>query len=253
MSGRGSWCAWALAAAVLATAPLQAGVIRHKTQRPEPQSITPDTRIDDAWIRMHDQLVARARRGGVDVLFLGDSITEGWRGQEAWKQFFEPLRAANFGIAGDRTQHLLWRLQNGELEGIHPKVAVLLIGTNNLTSPDTAEGVAMGIRRVVGELHSREPNTQILLLGIFPRGEKPADPLRSEVRTVNHLIAPLGDTDPHIHFLDIGERFAELDGTISNRIMPDHLHLSAEAYDRWARAIFPRIQQLMNATPGPRS
>src|SRR5208337_5244157 len=123
--------------------------------------------------KRHDGFVAIAKKGGVDVLFLGDSITDGWRGsgKDVWKEKFEPLKAANFGIGGDRTQHVLWRLQNGELEGIKPRAAVIMIGTNNLGA-NTAEEIADGIKAIVAEIQKKQPETKILLLGIFPRGQK---------------------------------------------------------------------------------
>src|SRR5205823_5263650 len=131
----------------------------------------------------HDTFVQIAKRGGVDVLFLGDSITDAWGGDghdpraagaAIFKEEFVPLKTANFGIGGDRTQHVLWRLQNGELEGIQPKVVMLMIGTNNSNGRDnTAEEIADGIKAIVKEVHKHSPRTKVLLLGIFPRGPKP--------------------------------------------------------------------------------
>src|SRR5262249_52992957 len=149
----------------------------------------------------HDKFVQIAKRGGVDVLFLGDSITDAWGGEghgngpgsKIFKEEFEPLKAANFGIGGDRTQHVLWRLQNGELEGIQPKVVMLMIGTNNSNGKDnTAEEIADGIKAIVHEIHKRSPKTKVLLLGIFPRGPKP-NPQREKIKQANEIIAKLDD------------------------------------------------------------
>src|SRR5439155_4166309 len=122
-----------------------------------------------------------AKRGGVEVLFLGDSITDAWGGEghgrgatgsKIFEEEFVPLKTANFGIGGDRTEHVLWRLQHGELKGIQPNVVMLMIGTNN-TGSNSAEEIAAGITAIVKEIHQRSPTTKILLLGVFPRGEKP--------------------------------------------------------------------------------
>jgi N-acetylglucosamine-6-sulfatase len=130
----------------------------------------------------HDGFVQIAQAGGVDLLFLGDSITDGWRGQgkSVWDKYWAPLKAANFGIGGDRTEHVIWRLRHGELEGIQPKLVVLMIGTNN---GESAEDVALGIKTIIADINERSPTSRILLLGIFPRGAKPAGRASSWVRT----------------------------------------------------------------------
>src|SRR5438105_165893 len=122
---------------------------------------------------LHKQFLQRIKDGPVDVVFFGDSITNGWRGagKDVWKERFEPLKAANFGIGGDRTQHVLWRMQHGELDGITPKLCMLMIGTNN--GKDSAEDVAAGITAIIKEIQKKSPTTKVLLLGIFPLGEKP--------------------------------------------------------------------------------
>lgn len=123
------------------------------------------------WMSRHEKFVEQAKKGGIDLLFMGDSITDFWRnrGSNVWDKFYAPLHAANFGIGGDRTQHVLWRIENGELDGIHPKVCVLLIGTNN-SGDDSPDDIATAIKLIVDETHAKIPGTEILLLGIFPRG-----------------------------------------------------------------------------------
>src|SRR5262249_53134015 len=157
-----------------------------------------------------ESFVERAKKGEVDLLFLGDSITEGWKraGNEIWKERYEPLHAANFGIGGDRTQHVLWRIQEGkELESIQPKAVVLMIGTNNMGS-NAAEQIADGITAIVKEFRRQRPEAQILLLGIFPRSAKATDKFRDKIKDVNQQIAKLDD-GKHVHYLDIGDKFLE--------------------------------------------
>ncbi len=183
------------------------------------------------------------KKGGVDLLFLGDSITQGWNDNEVWKRFYGPRNAANFGIGGDRTQHVLWRIQNGELDGIEPKVVVLMIGTNNADNATTDE-IAQGVTAIVEGLRHRLPKARILLLGIFPRGEKPNE-TREKLGTVNAKIAGLDD-GRHVKYLDIGKAFLNEDGTISREIMPDFLHLSPKGYRIWADAMEPTLWSMLD-------
>jgi lysophospholipase L1-like esterase len=194
-------------------------------------------------VKRHDGFVAIAKKGDIDVLFLGDSITDGWRGQKAWQKYFEPLKAANFGISGDQTQHVLWRLQNGELEGIQPRVAVVMIGTNNLRD-NTDEEIGEGIKAVVEEIHTKSPKTRVLLLGIFPRSPKATDQFRDRIKDINKRIAKLGKED-YVRYLDIGKKFLDKEGKLHREIMPDYLHLSARGYEIWAKAVEPEVKKLM--------
>jgi lysophospholipase L1-like esterase len=206
-------------------------------------AVTPTIKND--WIDRHNGFVARARDGGVDVLFVGDSITDGWRqrGKAVWTQRYEPLRAANFGIGGDRTEHVLWRLQNGELDGIKPKVTVVMIGTNN-TGRDSAAQIADGVTAIVREIQKRVPETKVLLLAIFPRGEKPENPLRAKINEINPIIAKLDDGQ-HVFFLDIGAKFLAADGTLPASIMPDFLHPNEEGYRIWGDAMADKLAALL--------
>ena len=211
------------------------------------------------WMRRHEQFVEEAKRGGIDVLFLGDSITDFWRdtnprrgGRAVWDREFAPLHAANFGISGDRTQNLLWRLQHGEVDGIHPKVVVLMIGTNNTglehdgTTPrNTPEEATEGVKAVVRELRARLPGSRILLLGIFPRGATAADPQRAQIAYINRHIAKLAD-GKHIRYLDIGAKFLKPDGRLTPDIMADRLHPTEKGYEIWAAAMKPTLLQMLN-------
>ena len=142
--------------------------------------------------------------GTVDVVFLGDSITDGWRGQggrDVWKQHFTPLKAVNLGIGGDRTQHVLWRLQNGELDGYKPKAFVVMIGTNNMGS-NSEEEIASGVKAILDEIHKKHADAKILLLGIFPRSPAPTDKIRDKVKKTNELLAKFDDGKT-VQYLDI--------------------------------------------------
>jgi lysophospholipase L1-like esterase len=198
-----------------------------------------DGTADAGWIKRHDGFVDIAKKGDVNVLFVGDSITDAWRGKAAkptWEKHFAPLKSANFGIGGDRTEHVLWRLQNAELEGISPKVIVLMIGTNN-TGANSAEEIAGGIKAIVKTIQEKAPKTKVLLLAVFPRGEKPGTAVRDKIATINKSIASLDDGGKTVKYLDIGEKFLEKDGHLTKEIMPDFLHLSARGYEIWGDAI----------------
>ncbi|MEO6569304.1 MAG: GDSL-type esterase/lipase family protein, partial [Opitutaceae bacterium] len=171
-------------------------------------------------------------------------------GKALWDEHFAPLRAANFGISADRTQHVLWRIQNGELEGIKPRVVVLMIGTNNTglerdntTRRNTVAETAEGVTAVAKALRSKLPETKILLLAIFPRGEV-GSLNRTEVQEVNAVIAKLHD-GKFVHFLDITQKFLWPDGTLPKDIMPDLLHPSEIGYAIWAAAIKAPLAELL--------
>lgn len=209
---------------------------------------------DKGWQARHESFVATAKAGGVDVLFLGDSITAGWagNGKAAWKEHFEPLKAANFGIGGDRTEHVLWRITKGkELDGINPKVAVLMIGTNNSGS-NTPDQIAEGVTAIVKELRKQRPETKVLLLGVFPRAAKstkesksiPATDLQPKIKAINDSIAKLDDGKA-VKYLDIGAKFLEPDGGLSREVMNDYLHLTPKGYGIWAEAIRGPVAELM--------
>ena len=209
---------------------------------------------DAGWTKRHEGFVEIAKAGGIEVLFLGDSITDFWRdpkrGKALWDEHFAPLHAANFGISADRTQHVLWRMQNGELDGIKPRVVVLMIGTNNtglerdkVTPRNTVPETIAGVTAVVQGLRTKLPETKILLLAIFPRGEKDA-PERVQIKEINAAIAKLDDGNS-VRFLDIGPKFLWPDGTLSKDIMPDLLHPSEIGYAIWAAAIKQPLAELL--------
>jgi len=199
---------------------------------------------DAKWIGRHEGFVEIAKKGGVDFLLMGDSITDGWRGggKKVYAASFDELKPANFGIGGDRTQHVLWRLENGEIDGIKPKVTVLMIGTNNVRA-NTVDEIAAGITAIVKTLQSKLPETKILLLGVFPRSKDP-DATRERLAAINKKIARLDDGKT-VKFLDFGVKFLEDDGTISREIMPDYLHLTRKGYRIWADAMEPTLWEML--------
>jgi lysophospholipase L1-like esterase len=193
----------------------------------------------------HQAFLKIAKKGGVEVVFLGDSITQGWGNNKTWQKHFTPLKAANFGISGDQTGHVLWRItEGGELDSITPKVAVVMIGTNN-AGRDSAEQIAEGITLIVKTIHKKTPTTRVLLLAVFPRDEKPGTPTRTKLAEINKTIAKLDDGGKTVKYLDIGEKFLDNEGTLSKDIMPDFLHLSARGYEIWAEAITPTLQEML--------
>ena len=204
-----------------------------------------DGKINPGFIASHEKFVSIAKEGKAQLVFLGDSITAGWGGKkDIWEKAFGAYTPANFGIGGDRTQHVLWRIQNGELDGIKPKAAVLMIGTNN-SGTDSAEGIAKGVTAIVETIRSKQPQAKILLLAVFPRGEKASpNPGRDKLKQVNAIIAKLDD-GKNVFFLDIGDKFLQPDGSLTKEIMPDFLHLSAAGYQIWADAISPKLAELM--------
>jgi lysophospholipase L1-like esterase len=191
------------------------------------------------WQAQHDAFVARARQGGIDVLFLGDSIVElfPFRGREVWDRQIAPLGAvADFGIGGERTQFVLWRVQHGELDGSGARAVVLMIGTNNLATA-TPQNVARGVAAIVGTIRAKLPRAVVVLNALLPRG-MPDDPARAKVTEVNARIAALAD-GRHVRWLDAGSGFIDASGTIAPALMPDLLHPSSEGYEIWATALRP--------------
>ena len=199
---------------------------------------------DDA---RHQSFLEVAKAGNIDLLFVGDSITDAWRredrGLAVWNQYFAPLKAANFGIGGDTTQGVLWRMQNGELEGFQAKLIVLMLGTNNINRNTNAD-IAAGDRAIVQEFLKRQPGAKVLLLGVFPRGAAPDNPFRASIREINDHLKRLAD-DKQVFFLDIGDKFLTPDGVLTPEVMPDGLHPNEFGYRIWANAILGRVKALL--------
>jgi lysophospholipase L1-like esterase len=194
----------------------------------------------------HLGFVEIAKQGGIDLLLHGDSITDWWVQGEANKavfdKYFGGIRTANFGIAGDTTQGVLWGLKNGEGQGFQPKAIMLMIGTNN--AANTAPEVAEGIGAIVLEMRQDFPDAKILLLGIFPRGI-PGDQVRDKIAEVNRIIARLDD-QKHVFFMDIGAAFLDEKGYfLPEAFRPDNLHPQALGYEIWGNAVQARLAELL--------
>jgi lysophospholipase L1-like esterase len=234
-----------------AASAVHADLPRHVATTPVPR--------DANWMKRHESFNEIAKKGEAPLVFLGDSITQGWggAGKEAWAGTWAPMGAANFGIGGDRTEHVLWRIENGNFDGIKPKLIVLMIGTNNTghqgrpqaelngaiyncKAPHTADGVKL----ILEKLQAKLPETKILLLGIFPRGATAEDAMRKQNVETNALISKYADGSK-VHYLDISSTFLQPDGTLSKEIMPDLLHLSPKGYELWTKAIEPKVKELM--------
>lgn len=207
-------------------------------------AVTPVPR-EGGWMKRHESFNERVAKGNVDLIFIGDSITQGWEnaGKDVWAKHYAPRNAVNLGIGGDRTQHVLWRLDHGNIDGISPKLAVLMIGTNNSNS-NTPEQIADGVTAIVRKLRDKLPNTKILILAIFPRGADNSDPKRQVNSKANEIIARLAD-GKMVEYLDIGPKFLAEDGTLSKDVMPDLLHLNAASYQIWADSIEAHVKRMM--------
>ena len=218
---------------------------------PSHSAVTPEPR-GERWLTRHNAFNERVKKGDVDLIFVGDSITQGWEGagKKVWEEHYGERKAVNLGIGGDRTQHVLWRLDNGNVEGIAPRAAVVMIGTNNSGGDrNSAAEIVDGVRAVVAALRSKLPETHVLLLDIFPRGgtfNEQRGKILQVNQTLQRIYDPRGDTaDSKVHYYEIGHRFLEPDGSLSRDIMPDFLHLSPRGYEIWAESIEPALERLL--------
>lgn len=238
-------------------------VAQDPSPKPQPATLVPtagtETRAAAAgwgtgsWRNQHEQCVQLANRGGIDLVLLGDSITQSWGGPtrdvantagENLAAHFSGLRTANMGISGDRTQHVLWRVQNGTVSGLHPRWLVLAIGTNNLSAGDAPADIARGTVAIVTELRTRLPHTHVLVQTPFPRGREPNDPLRQRSRELSSsLLASSWPAD--VSLLDPATTFCLADGTLDDRLFAaDFLHLQERGYDAWGRYLRAAIDAL---------
>jgi lysophospholipase L1-like esterase len=220
-------------------------------REPQPNSaIVPS--LAAGFVAKHQANLEVAKQGDANLLFMGDSITDFWRnpegayaGKPILDKYFGQWKIANFGIAGDTTQGVLYRLKDGEGKGFSPKAIMLMIGTNN-TGRNTAAEIAEGVGAVVLELQRDFPNAKILLLGIFPRG-RATDPVRATIAEINKIVAKLDDGN-RVHYLDIGQGFLDADGNIATDIMSDGLHPTTKGYEIWAKAVIQPLSALMGNT-----
>lgn len=208
----------------------------------------PAHRKNEAWWKQrHEAKAAEARRGGHEVVFIGDSITQGWEGpgKAVWDRFYGKRKALNLGFSGDRTEHVLWRLMNGEMEDVDPKLFVLMIGTNNTGHrQDDPADTALGVKLIIDLLRDRCPEAKILLLGVFPRDEKPDGRLRQINDAVNSRLSTYAD-GTQVRWLDLSGKFLTDDGILTREVMPDFLHPKGPGYQIWADAMEPVMVEML--------
>ena len=206
----------------------------------------------DWWLPRHEQKLAdakaiKAKGGQIDLLFVGDSITQGWEkeGAAVWEKNYAKRNGFAIGFGGDRTENVLWRLQHGAVENMSPKLVVMMIGTNNTGHrQENPETTAAGIKKLLGELQQRLPDSKILLLAVFPRDENPDGDLRKINNGVNDIIKHYAD-NKSVFFADINSVFLTKEGVLSKEIMPDLLHPNEKGYELWADALEPYLQKLL--------
>lgn len=233
---------------------LASGALAQQRAEPMPPNFAVQPVQQDAvwaiewWRPRHDEKIEQARDAEIDLLMLGDSITQGWEGPGAaiWDLYYADRNAFNLGFGGDRTEHVLWRLRHGAVDDMHPQLVVLMIGTNNTghrmdPAAHTAEGVAL----IVDELRDRLPSAKVLLLAIFPRNVSPYNDMRERNDEINQRIESLADGNA-IHFLDVNEVFLDANGTLRAELMPDLLHPNTAGYEAWASAMEPMLEMLMS-------
>ncbi|MSU34403.1 MAG: hypothetical protein EXS36_04710 [Pedosphaera sp.] len=209
-------------------------------------------RLEKWWQDRHESFNKKVTELGkaTQVIFIGDSITQGWEGEgkDVWTQYYAHRKAVNLGIGGDRTQNVLWRLDHGNVDGIQPKVGVVMIGTNNSNGDDNTPGqIADGVAAIVRRLREKLPQTKVILLGIFPRGEN-FNPQRGKLLQINQVLEKLADNQ-NIFWMDFGHRLVNADGTIPRELMPDYLHLTPAAYGVWAAEIEQKLSSLIGDAP----
>lgn len=200
------------------------------------------------WMPRHEQKLAERKvMKDVDLLMIGDSITHSWEngGKDVWDKMYAHRKAFNIGFSGDRTENVLWRLDHGAVDDISPKLAVIMIGTNNAGHrEESPHHTAEGVRAILDDLEVRLPESKILLLGIFPRGKDGKDTFRKLTVATNGLIKEFAD-EKRVFWLDIGSEFLNEDGTLPESIMPDFLHPNEKGYEIWANAMEPSIKKLL--------
>jgi beta-glucosidase len=197
--------------------------------------------------KRHEGFMKRIQEGPVGLLFLGDSITDGWpgRSKETWSKF-DAYHQADFGISGERTEDVLWRITNGELDGIDPKAVVIMIGTNNIGhfGDEKPEWVAAGVKKIVDTVRAKLPKAKVLLLGVFPRGATADNDLRKKVVAINALIKEFGD-GKDVTYLDLSAKFLDEQGNLPKDIMPDALHPNAKGYQIWYDSMWPVLEPML--------
>jgi len=218
---------------------------------PVVKAVTPDDRLKEGWWQSrHETRLSATNRASAKLVFIGDSITQGFEGggKAVWAKYYAPRNALNLGYSGDRTEHVLWRLDHGEVDGTAPRLAVVMLGTNNTGHRmDKPEDIAAGMRLVLERLRAKLPETKVLVLAIFPRGEPATDRMRVNNDQANALIAKLADNE-RVFFLDLNKSMLDADGKLPRDIMPDLLHPNGKGYTLWAESMEPTLAKLLGDT-----
>ncbi|MFA6286194.1 MAG: GDSL-type esterase/lipase family protein [Opitutaceae bacterium] len=202
---------------------------------------------ESGWANYHQKLLARTAQGGVDIMFLGDSLTMLWdkEGKAVWDARFAPLKAANYGIGSDSTRQVIWRLENGELDNLNPKLVVLMIGTNNIYgdhNSGTDAEIVEGVAKIIGLIHAKAPSSKVLLLGVLPRQNAF---FTNRTAALNKELSTYA-TKNKIQFIDASAKFLNAEGAIAPALFkPDQVHLTAEGYTILADAIQPSVTALL--------
>ena len=218
-----------------------------KSKKANPADEPKDRLQEEWWKERHEQKLELAKTAKADLLFIGDSITQGWekRVPKLWEETYEQENAFNIGFSGDRTEHVLWRLDNGAMDNMQPKVAVIMIGTNNTGHVmQKAEETAAGIKAILERVHKISPNTEILLLAVFPRGRESDDPKRLRNIEINEIIKDYAANEK-VTYLDFSAKFIDKDGTLPKSIMPDALHINKNGYKIWIEEMKPTLRKLL--------
>jgi len=218
----------------------------------QPSSVVPVPRENAWWKQRHEEKLEAVRGDDFELVLLGDSITQRWEeeGSKAYAGITSKYRTLNLGFSGDRTQEVLWRLENGELDGLHPKWLVLLIGTNNLLPQgSTPEETVEGIRKIADIIRQKLPDTTILIHSVFPRGQTSKDPFRSLIADTNKGIVEIAKEDHLVH-VDIGDVFLEPEsGDAKAELFFDFLHLSQAGYEKWASILLEKLKESSTGHP----
>ena len=209
------------------------------------------SRMGEKWCASrHEQKLAQVAKGGIDLVFLGDSITHNWEtaGKDVWAKYYGNRKAINLGYGADRTEHVIWRITNGELDGIQPKLIILMIGTNNVghhssTPAQTVEGV----KKILDILADKAPTAKVPLLAVFPRSANPTDEMRVKVNEINAGLPALADNE-RVFYLDFGSKFLAEDGTLPVEMMRDRLHPGPAGYEIWAQAVEPYVKKYVDGS-----
>lgn len=199
------------------------------------------------WFKLHARFMEQGAQGNIDILFLGDSITAFWQSPWArrlWESTYAVRRSANFAIGGDTTENILWRIRDGELRDVRPKVVVLLAGINDLILRGEPANVVQGIMDILSEVQALLPDTKVLVLAIFPSAQ-PGSRRRKLIDEANAMLCTRLEGRSRTLFVDIGSRFLKSDGTVSRTVMPDRVHLSTRGYRIWGDAMEAPLQSLL--------